>query len=198
MRIAGERHCDHRALAQTAAELERIRIDAVLGVRHANLAQQPDGLLPRLRRAQLARVDADCLDDLVADRVVSAERRHRLLKNKSDFLAPNGADGAAGRIELRELDGCAVGGAIDDLAADDPAGPVHDTQDRARRDALATAALAHEPERPAGEHVEARAVDSLDDAFILEKVCLEVLHREDRELRCHKGLRHRAVHRRGN
>ena len=56
-RIAGQRHRDHRPLAQPAAQLERVLVDAALRLRDADAAQRFDAPAPRF---------------LLADRVVQA------------------------------------------------------------------------------------------------------------------------------
>ena len=55
VRVAGERHRDHRPLAHAARELVRVVVDARLGVRDADLREQLDGALaPALRRPSRA------------------------------------------------------------------------------------------------------------------------------------------------
>ena len=49
-RLAGERHGDHGALAQAARELPGIGVDALLGHRDADVAEQADRDVARLAR----------------------------------------------------------------------------------------------------------------------------------------------------
>ena len=93
-RLAGQRHGDHRALAEAARELPGVGVQALLGHGDADVAEQLGGDLPgfgprerRSVRPPLAPVKLDRLDDLVPDRVDRAERGHRLLGNERD-LAP--------------------------------------------------------------------------------------------------------------
>ena len=61
-----------------------------------------------------------------------------------------------------------------DLAFDHPPGPLDNAQDRARGDALATAALAHDAQRLAALDVQVDPVHGLDHTLVGKKVCLEV------------------------
>ena len=49
LRVAGQRHRDHRALAHAAGQLVRIIVNALLGRGDAHAAQQFDRALARLR-----------------------------------------------------------------------------------------------------------------------------------------------------
>ena len=73
------------------------------GMRHADHAQQLDRALVRLVVRRVA-VLADRLHDLVADRVVVAERGHRLLEDQRDLLAADRAHLRAVGRKLREVD----------------------------------------------------------------------------------------------
>ena len=55
LRPAGQRHRDHRALPHAAGQLERVRVDPLLGPRDADPAQFLDRALPRLGLARPAR-----------------------------------------------------------------------------------------------------------------------------------------------
>ena len=68
-----------------------------------------------------------------------------------------------------------------DLPAHDPARPLDDAENGARRDALAAAALPDDAERPARMELEARPVHRLDDPLLREEVRAQVLHAEDRD-----------------
>src|SRR5262249_18327795 len=157
--MARQRHRDHGALAQAAAQLIGELVYALLGRRHADPAQHLDRPIPRLAPAD-GLEQQDRLNDLAADRVHGTERGHRLLEDERDLPAADRAHLLAIRLELREIDHrgrAAVAGrpSEPDLAVDDSARPIDDAQDRARGDALAAAAFADDAERAAGRHVEA-------------------------------------------
>ena len=96
--IGGEGEGDADPLAQAAAQLEGIGVDPRLRPRDADLAQQLDGALAGRGLAEAA-VGAHRLHDLVADRVVHAERAHRLLEDQADLAAAHLADRVACGIE---------------------------------------------------------------------------------------------------
>ena len=98
LRIAGERHGDHRALALPAGELMRIAARAPLGIVDPHAAHCPDGLGPGLRPAQFA-VQLDRLDDLVADRIDRVQRGHRLLEDHRDVAPPQLAQLLGGHFQ---------------------------------------------------------------------------------------------------
>jgi len=87
---AGQRHGDHGALAHAAAQLMRIAIDRSFRLRHPNLVQNVDRLCPRLLLVDFL-VQQNRFNDLVANRMDGAERRHRLLKDHRDLAAANRA-----------------------------------------------------------------------------------------------------------
>ena len=88
--VAGERHGDDGALAQTAAELPRVCVQALLGHRDADVPQQVVGeIAGRLLADRL--VQHDRFDDLVPDGVDRAEGRHRLLRDQRDLAAADRA-----------------------------------------------------------------------------------------------------------
>ena len=141
-RIAGERHGDHGALAHAAGELEGVAVDRALRIGDLDLPQQVDGARAGRLLAH-APVQPQHLDDLVADGVHRRERRHRLLEDHRDLVAAHGADGAALRAQLGEIDRpCHPGAVNSHRAGHDAAGRIDDLQDRARRHALARAAFA--------------------------------------------------------
>src|SRR5437899_2924676 len=79
----------------------------------------------RTARAPLPLVEPERLDDLLADRVDRAERRHRLLRDQGDLGAADRAELGALRREPRQIDGRRVL-LEQDLAADDAAGRLDD------------------------------------------------------------------------
>ena len=196
-RLARQRHRDHRALPQPAGQLPGIRIDAALGHRDADVAEQLDGLRARRVAGDRAFVQHDRLDDLRAHRVHRTERRHRLLRDQRDLRAAQVAHQAAARRQAREVDRrCTL--AIHDLAAGDASRRIDQLQDRPHRDALAAAALADDADHLAGEHVEAHAIDRAHRAFVQTERHAQIAHAQQR-FRVHRGTvsgcrdrRHRA------
>ena len=91
-----ERDGDHHALAHAARELEGVVVEAVLGARDTDLAQQLDD--PVLRRLLgQAHVLADGLGDLVPDREGRVQARERVLEDEPDLLAPQSMGGVRGQ-----------------------------------------------------------------------------------------------------
>ena len=68
LRIAGERHGDHRALALAAGELVRIAPRAALGLVDADAAHRRDRLAPGIGAAQ-RRMQLERFDDLLTHAV---------------------------------------------------------------------------------------------------------------------------------
>ena len=176
-RLGGEREGDHRALAETAAELMRILTRAPGGIRHAHRGEQFDRA--RLRgRAAREPVDAQRLLDLKADRVDGVERDHRLLKDEAD---PAAADRA--HVLLREVEQIVA------IQLDAPAGDAarrHDQPDDGQGgDGLAAAGLAHQTERLARLNGQRHVVDGRGFAPVREpEHRAEVFDAEARDVRC--------------
>src|SRR6266849_5304556 len=121
-RVAGQGEGDHGALAQTARQLEGILIHALLGARHADLAEHVHRPRARLRLAHVL-VEPDVLDHLVAHGVHGAERGHGLLEDEGDVLPANPAHLPPIGIESREIDALRFTlAAQEDGAAHDAAG----------------------------------------------------------------------------
>ena len=87
LRIARERHRDHRALPLAAGKLVRIAARAALGLFDADAAHRVDGAASRASSRFSRFVQLQRLGDLVADREHRVERRHRLLKDDRDVAA---------------------------------------------------------------------------------------------------------------
>ncbi len=85
-RPAHQRHGDHNALAQSARELVRILGEPLGRRRDADLPQQLDGAVARLRPGR-AGVPVVHLGELVADGVGRIERRHGLLEHHRHAIA---------------------------------------------------------------------------------------------------------------
>ena len=107
-RIAGERAGDHRPLAHASAQLEAVPVDPPLRAGDADFAEQSDRPCARRPLPHVRLVDQDRLDDLIADSMHRAERRHRLLKDEGDLLAADPADLVSQRVERGQVDGAAV------------------------------------------------------------------------------------------
>ena len=90
LRLAGERHRDHRALALAARELVRKGVDAPLRLGDAGAREQLDRRA-RACAAAAALVQLEHLGDLVADRVERVQRGHRLLEDHRDLAAADAA-----------------------------------------------------------------------------------------------------------
>ena len=157
-----ERHRDHRALAQPAAQLEGVLVHALL--RRA-------GCRPGGASRSLARAPPSCrapgaagsprsiwlpivwtgLNEVIGSWKISAISPPRICAHLP-ALRGRGGPGRSSRPSPSRSE---------DLPADDPARPLDDPQDRARGDALAAAALADDAQRLARVDVEAHAVDGL-------------------------------------
>ena len=194
-RFGGERQRDHHPLAQSAGQFERIGIDALRRARDADHRQQLDRARPR-RAFRQRGMQADRLDELVADGVERRQRAHRLLEHQADLAAADRAHLRAVRRQLHQVDRASVRAAQHDLAADDAAGAFDDAQDGARGDALAAAGFADDAERAAGEQIERGAVHRAHHAFIGEEMRVQIAHREDRF--SHTDPPRRAVRRPGS
>ena len=92
------------------------------------------------------------------------------MEHHGDIAAANGAHGSAVAVQARQVDGRPAGVPVarreQDRARVDAAAGRQDAQDGPGRDALAAAALAHEPERTVGPHVEIEAVHGLHGSFL--------------------------------
>ena len=130
-RLVRDRHRDHRALAHSTRELVRILVDPPLGIRDADeLEQRHRPLLDRVV-LDLRMVGLDRLADLEADLQDRVQRRHRILEDHRELVAPNAA-----QLLLRNLE--QVLALEHGLAADDASRRLRDQpEDRHRADALA-------------------------------------------------------------
>ncbi len=193
-RLAGQRHRDHGALPQSATELiGAADPPAAPAWRHADASQDLDRLLPRLAPPHRL-VQPNRLDDLIADTVHRTERRHRLLKDQRNLRPPDRPHLETVRLELRQihhLRRAAVGSRPPkvDLPTHDPPRPIHDPQDRPRRNALPAPALAHNPERRPGIQIEADPIDRPHGPLVLSEVRLQIPHRQQRHRFTHRAHR---------
>ena len=178
-RVAGKRDRDHRALTEAAAQLERVLIDAPLGLRDADAAQRLDSAAPRLLPADRV-VQHHRLDELRPHRVHGTEGGHRLLENETDLAASNRANLPPVGLELDEVGLRPVLAREQNLAFDDASRRIDNPQDRLRGDALSAAALADDAEGLSRQDVERGAVDGFRRSLVLEETRLEVAHRKER------------------
>src|SRR5262245_1888815 len=150
----------------------RILLEAPLGIRDADHAEQLERAGARLRRRH-AEVDLGRLGQLTPHGEDGVQRGHRLLEDHAD-LAP--ADVA--HLGVREAQEIAA--LEEDLAAYDAAGwRRHEAHDAEGAHGLAAAGLAHEGHRLPLANVPGHAVDRADDAGRRRELCLEVPHFEE-------------------
>ena len=146
LRVARQRHRDHRALAHAARKLVWIRLDPTLRLRDMDAAQHLGRLVHCIAPGQ-SLVQHDRLGDLSSDRHQRVQRGHRFLEDHRDVVAANGLHLAF--AQLQEVDALEPDG-----AADDPPRRVGDeAQDGQRGDAFAAAALADHAQDLSGAHV---------------------------------------------
>ena len=86
VRVVGERHGDHHALALAAGHLVRIGVDAAGRIRDADEFQKLDGALAGGSLAQAA-MGGERQRELVSDPVERIERGHRLLEDHGELRA---------------------------------------------------------------------------------------------------------------
>ena len=92
LRVAGERHRDHHALAHTAGELVRVLVDALLGVRDADHLAAARSSALRAWSLFIPMCSCERLADLPVDRQHRVERGHRVLEDHRDLVAADRAD----------------------------------------------------------------------------------------------------------
>ena len=91
LRLAGERHRDHRTLTHPARELVRIGADPRSRIRHPHPAEQIARHTKR-RRPRRSAVLVDWLAHLHPDRQHRVERTHRLLEDHGDAVTAHVPD----------------------------------------------------------------------------------------------------------
>ena len=169
LRLAGERHGDHDALAHAARQLVRVALEDLLGRGDAHELDHLEGARVGVGLAHLGVVHEDALADLVAGAHDRVERGHGLLEDHADLVAAVGAHLVArelGEVCARQLDR-----AVGDLGGRRRQ-KAHDRQGRHR---LAAAALAHDGERLALAHLERQARDGGQGPVLGEQRHVEVL-----------------------
>ena len=99
LRVADQRHRDHRALAHAAGELVRVVVEPLVRVGDADAVEHLDRALARRGLGDVV-VDPVGLDDLVADRVERVQRRQRVLEDHRDLAAAQLRISVAGSDEV--------------------------------------------------------------------------------------------------
>ena len=145
-RMARERHRDHDPLPHAARELVRVVAEPLPGIGNGDGLQVLHCLLKRLAPLEPA-VQAQRFGDLAADRQHRIERRHRLLEDHRDAVAPNPPD--TGVVERQQ-----VLAFEQDTAILDPSRLGNQPQDGERGDALARPALADDRQGLPGRDVQ--------------------------------------------
>ena len=191
-RPADQRHGDHRALAKTAGQFERIGPERALGIGKAHHAEHVDGepvdlgaaelapafatLTPQ-RAAGLRAVQLDRLADLVAHRVKGRQRGHRFLEDDRDLAAADTSHGRAGAVDAGDVDDALVDARVleQDRAGGDGRGARQQAHDRLAADRLARARLAHQGHRAAGRNGERHLVDGAQHAFVDAELDRQIL-----------------------
>ena len=170
LRLARERHRDHRPLPHPARELVRIVPQALVRARDPDLIEQLGRTLVGLLAIH-PEVHFERLADLPADGEHRVERGHRVLEDHRDLAA---ADRAQVLVVEREQ----VAAAEHRRALGDAAVPGEDPEQRERGDALAAARLAHDPQRLAGGDVERDPVDGVDQPSLGAEANVEIVDDE--------------------
>jgi hypothetical protein len=178
VRLAGQRHGDHDALALAARELVRVGVQAPLGIAQADEFEQLEDARPRLAARQAA-MHLQHLADLPLDGVQRVQRGHRLLEHHGDV-------GAADAPEALLRQGEQVRALEQDAATGMGGAPVEEAQDREGGDRLARAGFADEGQGLAGGDAEADAIDGAGLALPRAEGDRQVLNVEERF--GHRGL----------
>ncbi len=171
VRLVGERHGDHHALALAARELMGVGAEALLGLLDADHVQQLQRALARRRRRH-ALVQDQRLTDLLRNRVQWVERRHRLLEDHADLVA-------ARTRERRRVGADEFGAAISDGAARMARGGIRQQlQDGERRHRFAGAALTDQRQGLPALQRERHVAHGLDVAARCGEGHAQVLHHQ--------------------
>ena len=154
LRLAGERHRDHHALAHAAGEAMRMLVEARFRGGDADAVEQAHGLGLR-RRARQAAMLNQRFRDLEADGEHRIEARHRFLEDHGDIVAADVLHisfGQRQQIAASEHDAALATAA---LFGNEP-------HDRERGDALARTGFADDRDGFAGRDLEGDAANDRD------------------------------------
>ncbi len=172
LRLAGQRHGNHGALAHAAGELVRIGAEPALRLGDLHLAEQFAGNAER-GFPWHALVQVDGLGNLLSHRERRVHRRHRFLEDHRDPVAANRPH--ARRAQLEQV--LAI---EQDLAGfDAPRRAGDQAEDGQRGHALPRAGLADDGQRLAGGDVERDLVHRRDHAAVGAKTRGQLLHLQD-------------------
>ena len=152
LRLAGQRHRNHHALAHAARQLVRKAVEHVARFRNAHQVQHAQRLGTRCGAVH-ALVVADGLCNLLTRREHGVQRRHGLLEDHGHIGAAHIAHGGVARLHhVQHLAIAAAqrGRSVHDLA---PA-VLHQAHQRQRGHRLARARLAHNRQRLTTVHME--------------------------------------------
>jgi hypothetical protein len=170
-RISANRARDHRPLALPAGNFVRIAVRK--GVGQSGLRQNLEGADARLRAGPA--LNAQVLDDRVAERHARVERARRVLEHDLALSA-----------EAHEL---GTGSARDGLTLEAHVSSARRLQanEHSSERALSASALADEPERAAADDCEVDPVDRAQDAFSRQLEMPSEVHR------FHEGVAQEAL-----
>ena len=168
VRLAGQGHGDHDALAHAAGELKGVLFESLFRLVDADQGQ-------KLRGARLGvpalfvGVEGNGLDDLAADGKDRVQARHGVLED-------DGAAFAAKALHLLFIPGREILSLVEDAAADDFAGVGQDLHDGIGGHGLAGAGFADDAEDLAPVKLKVHAVDGLNLARVGEEGGVQILH----------------------
>ena len=173
LRLAGERHRDHRALAHAARELVRVVAGAAafaLGMPTRSRSSAARSFASRLAHVE---VRLERLADLAPDREHRVQARHRVLEDHRDLPAADVPQLLVGELRSGRDPRKSA------LPAVDATRPGRIPSSASDGDALAAAGLADDPERLAGRDVERDPVDGVDRPARGPELDTEVLDRQE-------------------
>src|SRR5690554_1850076 len=149
-RPGGERDGDHHPLPHSATELVRKGAGALAGIGNADALKKPNRLLKCLFPHKLS-VRADRFDDLIANPKNGIERAHRLLEDHAQLATADGTHLPLAQLE--EITPFVESASGLDLRRR----AVKEAHHGKRADALARAALTHDPEHLSPPNLEGDA-----------------------------------------
>ena len=176
-----QRHPDHHALPHSTGELMRIRVRALRRIRNAHGAEHLDRTRPCIAATDRL-VHARNLGQLRPHRKHRIERRHRLLKDHRDAIAPNSSHRfVVERQEIRSVE-------LDPGARLDAAGRLNESKQRKRRNRLPAPRLADHAYRFIRGDAEGDAIHRARDAGARAEVRAKLLNGQQR-----RGCHHRST-----
>ncbi len=167
-RIAGQRHGDDGALAHAAGKFVGIAVHGSRWVGEADLGEKVHGALP-CRRFRYLVVRHHLFGDLPADGVDRRQRRHRVLEDHGDLVAPH-----MPQLPLRQADQLAA--LVDDRSLDFGVGIDDQADDAEQGDGLARPGFADHAEDLAFAYIERHMVDGAHHALLGAEGNAEIPH----------------------